>query len=139
MEINEITSVLRNSVRRYQGRKIYIGKLAKPDRTKYKNPKYENMPAEAKRYMDILLEAYSTAQKSLGSNPLPKAQFEETSLAFPGVRKSAYDAYFEKGFKTLQEICWGIPSLHKRRTEFGELRKANGEPLKIYHSTTSTT
>ena len=132
VEINEITSVLRNSVRRYQGRKVYIGKLAKPDRAKYKNPKYENMPAEAKRYMDILLEAYSTAQKSLGSNPLPKAQFEETSLAFPGVRKSAYDAYFEKGFKNSAGNMLGDTfTAQETDTEFGELRKANGEPLKM--------
>ena len=90
------------------------------------------MPAEAKRYMDILLEAYSTAQKSLGSNPLPKAQFEETSLAFPGVRKSAYDAYFEKGFKNSAGNMLGDTfTAQETDTEFGELRKANGEPLKM--------
>jgi len=132
IEINDVTSKLRNSVRRYQGKKVYIGNLAKPKISVYENPKFTNMPAEAKEYMDLLLNVYHDTQRMIGRNPLLRDQFSDVSYAFPGVRKSGYDAYYEKGFKNAASNMIGDAfTAQETDTEFGELRRANGEPLKM--------
>lgn len=132
IEINDITSTLRNSVRRYQGKKVYIGNLARPKMSEYENKKYTNMPIEAKQYMELLLEVYHDTQRMIGRNPLLKDQFSDVSFVFPSVRKSSYDSYREKGFKDSAKNMLGDTfTAQETDTEFGELRRANGEPLKM--------
>ena len=132
IEINDVTNMLRNSVRRYQGKKVYIGQLARPKMSEYENKKYTNMPAEVKEYMEVLLDAFHTTQRMLGRNPMLKDQFSDVSFVVPSIRKSGYDAMREKGFKDSAKNMLGDTfTAQETDTEFGELRKANGEPLKM--------
>lgn len=121
----------------YEYKKLFrngkpIGRLTKPKASKYSNPKFTSMPAPAKEFYNILLDEYKQSQSLLGRNAQRKNSWDDFSYVLPTIRKSAYDKGREDGwFNSLGDALKEGTSFQETDTEYGELVKANGEPLKV--------
>lgn len=123
-------SGLSNELRKISRGGVPIGKLTRPNES-YKNPKFKNMPAEAKEYYDQLLTIYKTDQQRIGRNSLPKNPWENFSYIIPSIRKSTYDTLLEKKFKSASSNMFTDAFLFQETdTDFGMTVDANGEKLK---------
>lgn len=116
----------------------YIGKLSRPKRSKvkgaidYSNPKFKAMPAEAKKYYDVLLTQYKQDQKRLGRSSLRRNSWEDFSYILPSVRKSAYDRAVEKNiYSAAKDLFVDGVKKTETDTEFGALLEANGEVQRL--------
>jgi len=110
---------------------VFKGSLAVPNDI-YLNPKYAQMPAEAREYYDILLDKYKTAQlKKIGGTPQFKNTWDDFSYVAPSIRKSAQDEFLEDGVSKSVKGFFQNNFLHQETdTEFGELLGKNKERLR---------
>lgn len=121
----------------YEYKKLFrngkpIGRMTKPKASIYSNSKFTNMPAPAKEFYNILLEEYKQSQALLGRNAQRKNSWDDFSYVLPTIRKSAYDKGREDGwFNSFGDALKEGTSFQETDTEYGELVKANGEPLKV--------
>lgn len=110
---------------------VFKGNLAVPNDI-YLNPKYTQMPAEAREYYDVLLDKYKTAQlKKIGGTPQFKNTWDDFSYVAPSIRKSAQDEFLEDGVSKSVKGFFQNNFLHQETdTEFGELLGKNKERLR---------
>lgn len=128
----EIKKVYRFTKDGYQ----IVGRMTRPN-DNYINPKFKNMPAEAKEFYDTALETYKAHQKKLGLGALRQNSWDSFSYILPSIRKSAYDKLRDsgstiRGFQTAAKDMFSDSFLlQETDTEFGELLDANGEKTKF--------
>ena len=110
----------------------YIGKLSRPLKKEYSNPKFKAMPAQAKKYYDVLLTQYKQDQKRLGRSSLRRNSWEDFSYILPSVRKSTYDRAVEKNiYSAAKDLFVDGTRKTETDTEFGALLEANGEAQRL--------
>lgn len=111
---------------------VIVGALTQPSEN-YRNPKFENMPAEAKQYYDLILDIYKADQDNLGGNGggLYTNSWDNMSYILPGILKDAVEIAVEKGGKNAaQNLINEQFAYQETDTEFGEMLEANGEKIK---------
>lgn len=109
------------------------GILAKPNDS-YLNPKFTNMPAEAKEYYDYLMDLYEKDQNILGGKGggLYTNSWDSMSYILPSIRKSVTDQVIEGKYKnSAKNLITDAFSIQETDTEFGEMLDANGEKIKM--------
>lgn len=127
-EIGRIRHELDRVSRLVGDRRIPVGALTRPKLSKYSNPKFNSMPAQAKKYYNLLLDVYKEDQSKIGKSGLMRNSWDDFSYIIPSVRKSAYDKVREDGFKnSAKDMLLDGFTTQETDTEFGELVKANGE------------
>lgn len=115
-----------------------IGRLTTPKLSKWENPKFKNMPKEAKAYYDILLEAHKEGQKKIGRNAMRKNSWDDFSYAAPTVRRASSEIAIENKksakdllkFDSAKDLLSDNFTVQETDTDFGEFLKANGEKVK---------
>ena len=128
MRYNNLTSQLNRVTR--NGRAI--GKLSRPKTSLFANPKYTNMPSEAKEYQKVLLKLYAEGQKKTRSGGLYKNTWDEFSYLLPSIRKSTYEYMAIDGLaSTVTNLVKDSTLLQETDTEFGEMLDINGESEKL--------
>jgi hypothetical protein len=110
---------------------VFIGRLVKPKMSMYANPKYTSMPAEVKKYYDVLLEIHKNAQKITGKTGMQKDSWMDYSLIVPSIESGAVDDAMKYGFvdATKKLISRGTQA-QVTDTEFLRLVDANNELYK---------
>lgn len=110
---------------------VFKGSLAIPNDS-YLNPKYTNMPAEAKEYYDILIDKYKKAQlEKIGGTPQFKNTWDSFSYMAPSILKSTHDQFLEDGVsKSVKGFFQSNFLYQETDTEFGELLGKNKESLR---------
>ncbi len=138
VEYNNIKREIQQSVRTYGRQRVFIGKLAQPvlrdknDKPVYENQAYTRLDQGQKEFLAFLKEEYALQQKMLGKSGLLRDRFSDVSDMVPTVRKSSYDRMSELGFKdAAKNLLADNFTPQETDTEFGELRKANGEPVRM--------
>ena len=138
VEYNNIKREIQQSVRTYGRQRVFIGKLAQPvlrdknDKPVYENQAYTRLDQGQKEFLAFLKEEYALQQKMLGKSGLLRDRFSDVSDMVPTVRKSSYDRMSELGFKDAAKNLFADNfTPQETDTEFGELRKANGEPVRM--------
>tara|TARA_B100001057_G_scaffold102254_1_gene99483 strand:+ start:6741 stop:10577 length:3837 start_codon:yes stop_codon:yes gene_type:complete len=128
LQYNDLKYQLLKSYRNGQ----YIGKLSKPKKSLYNNPKFDRMPAEARTYYNLLLDQYKKDQKRLGRSALRRNSFDDFSYILPSVRKEGYDRLRENGLpSSIKDIADDSVNQQETDTEFGALIDANGDRIRM--------
>ena len=76
------------------------GEWVKPKASKYANPKYAAIQANAKQkeYYDFVLEELTKGHKMVGANRMSKNSWDDISYLMPSIRKEGLDRVAEQGF-----------------------------------------
>lgn len=111
---------------------VFIGRLVKPKMSMYANPKYTSMPAEVKKYYDVLLEMHKNAQKITGKTGMQKDSWMDYSLIVPSIESEAIDDVIEKhGFiDATKKLISRSTQAQVTDTEFLRLVDSNNELYK---------
>ena len=128
LQYNDLKYQLLKSYRNGQ----YIGKLSKPKKSLYNNPKFDRMPAEARTYYNLLLDQYKKDQKRLGRSALRRNSWDDFSYILPSIRKEGYDRLRENGLpSSIKDIADDSVNQQETDTEFGALIDANGDRVRM--------